>query len=347
MTDPQLTEDLRWMRRAIKLSTKGFPAPNPHVGCVLVKDGKVVGEGYHHFAGDLHAEANALRKAGEEARGASCYTTLEPCNHYGRQPPCSEALIQAGVSRVVIAVMDPVAGHGGGAEKLRASGVTVDVLPTNYDVVYEAQRANWQFLTAHRSGRPVVVVKAAMSLDGRIALPSGESQWITGEVARLEGHRLRAELGAVLVGRKTVEKDDPQLTARIPKVVNQPTRIVLDPRKVLTGNERIFGPPGGTIQVAGHIDLEALLQGLFKERGITGVLVEGGAITIASFFEAGLVDRVELMIAPKLLGSGPSWVEGLKIPNLAAAPALRILDMRRLGSDLWVSAETRRDIERH
>jgi diaminohydroxyphosphoribosylaminopyrimidine deaminase/5-amino-6-(5-phosphoribosylamino)uracil reductase len=347
---PSPSVDAEFMRRAIEVSRNGFPAPNPHVGCVVVLNGEIVGEGFCNHAGGRHAEANALVAAGDRAQNATAYVTLEPCNHFGRTPPCSEALIKAGVKRVVIASADrnPIA--AGGASRLREAGIEVDegVLEA------EAAEANPQFLFAVRHRRPRVVVKAAMSLDGRIALPSGESKWITGPEARAEGHRLRAECGAVLVGRCTVETDDPQLTARILGVVNQPLRIVLDPAHRLKGNERVFDDqaptlhvrPGGDLDVpqqVGQLDLQALLDQLFN-RGVTGILVEGGAKTVSAFFRAGLVDQVELFVAPKLLGDGPSWLQGLELPRLADAPELSIEHSRTVGRDLWLSCSVPRSL---
>lgn len=320
------------MARAVELSARGFPAPNPHVGCVLVRDGVAVGEGWHEHAGGPHAEAMALSNAGEAARGATAYVTLEPCNHYGRTPPCSEALVRAGVERVVIACPDPNPRAAGGAERLREAGIPVEI-----GVLQKlAAGANRPWLTAMRLKRPYVVIKAAVSLDGRIALPSGESKWITGEKAREAAHRLRAECGAVLVGRRTVELDDPQLTARIPGVFNQPTRIVLDPENKLKGTERIFDDQAPTRHITGEIDLPQLLADLFGA-GYTGLLVEGGGTTIAGFITARLVDAFELFLAPKVLGDGPSWITGLHLEGLPDAPAFSITGIKRLGDDLQVS----------
>lgn len=292
-----------------------------------------MGEGYHHHAGAPHAEVAALNDAGDRARGADAYVTLEPCNHTGRTGPCSVALIQAGVRRVVVACPDPNPKAQGGAVRLREHGIPVEMGVLEE----EAARENGQFLEAMRLRRPRVVVKAAASLDGRIALPSGESQWITGPAARRAGHRLRAECGVVLVGRRTVEMDDPHLTARIPGVVNPPLRVVLDPHNRLKGTERVFDASAPTRHVTGRIDLADLLQDLYRE-GQTGLLVEGGGATIASFFRAGLVDRVELFLAPKLLGDGPAWLQGLELPGLDRAPRLEIERIRRTGPDLRLSA---------
>lgn len=331
-------DDAALMRRAIVLSRRGYPAPNPHVGCVLARAGEIVGEGYHHHAGGPHAEIVALREAGNRARGADAFVTLEPCNHFGRTPPCSHALLASGVRRVVVAVPDPNPRAAGGGGYLEERGI-----PTEFGLLAgEAAAANVQFLFAMREGRPHVVVKVAAGLDGRIALPTGESRWITGVAARRAGHRLRAECGAVLVGRRTVQADDPELTARIPGVVNPPLRIVLDPDGRLSGTERIFNEQAPSRHVVGPIDLPMLLGELFREK-VTGLLVEGGAETISRFVRAGLVDQVELFLAPKLLGDGPVWLNGLTLPGLAAAPRLAIGRIQRLGDDLRISADVIRE----
>ncbi len=322
------------MKRAIVLSRRGYPAPNPHVGCVLVRAGEVVGEGFHAYAGGPHAEAAALAQAGEHARGATAYVTLEPCAHFGRTPPCSRALLAAGVERVVVACPDPNPEAAGGAREIAEAGVKVEVGLLER----EAAQANRQFLFAFAAGRPFVVAKAACSLDGRIALPTGESKWITSPGARLQGRKLRAECGAVLVGRRTVELDDPLLTARMRGALNQPVRVVLDPHARLKGSERVFGPEARTIRVTGAIDLPSLLRTLFAE-GIRGLLVEGGAATIGGFLAAGLVDRLELFLAPKLLGAGPAWCSDLGVGSLADALSWNIVSTRRVGPDIWISAE--------
>jgi len=336
----------RFMRRAIELSINGFPAPNPHVGCVIVKNGEIVGEGFHDHAGGPHAEVVALQQAGEKARGADVYVTLEPCNHTGRTPPCSNALINAGVASVRIATVDFNPKATGGMEALRDAGIglMIGILEE------EAYKVNEQFLTAMRRATPYVVGKVAMSLDGRVSLPNGESKWITNEDSRAMGHRLRAECGAVLVGRNTVVRDNPLLTARVDGVVNQPTRIVLDPNSALSGMEKVFGDEAPTIHVVkqplherqlqapmngNEIDLPALLKSLF-DRGITGILIEGGPITLGHFLKQGLLDRLEVFVAPKALGSGPAWVQ-LQVDHLANAYALDLRAMRQLGSDIWLT----------
>lgn len=335
------------MRRAITLSKRGYPAPNPHVGCVLAQNGVIVGEGWHSYAGGPHAEAVALAKAKDKARGATAYVTLEPCNHQGRTPPCSRALLDAGVSEVFVACADPNPKAAGGLDYLRAQGIAVH----SGLLEPQAAAANGQFLFAMRHGRPLIVLKAAIGLDGRSSLASGESKWITSADARKVVHELRAELGSVLVGAGTVVADNPSLSARIRGVRNQPKRIVLDYEGCLSGTETVFDQSSETLcyvrdPVAPHqsgaprgdqgFDLKELARTWF-ERGITGVLVEGGPRTHSSFLKAGLADRVELFIAPKLLGNGPAWFSA-DTQILDAAPNLSLERVKRVGPDLWITA---------
>jgi len=335
------------MMRAVELSRLGFPAPNPHVGCVIVADGEVVGEGYHDHAGGPHAEIVALRQAGKKARGATVFVTMEPCNHHGRTPPCAAALLEAGVARVVAAYRDPIPSHSGGLERLRTAGMEVHV-----GLMEETARAaNLPWLTAVERAYPYVVAKAAMTLDGRIAMPDGRSKWITGEQARAEAHRLRAECGAVLVGRATVEKDDPSLTVRHIEVVNQPLRIVLDPSRKVAKGAKIFDREAPSLRfVAGQpmdgeaaapysdgaFDLRAVLKELYA-RGVTSVLVEGGALTIGKFYEAGLIDRIELFVAPKVFGAGKMWIEASPSGPAIEEPDFKIVHARSVGNDAWIS----------
>lgn len=329
------------MERAIELSKRGFPAPNPHVGCVIVKNGEIVGEGWHDHAGGPHAEADALDRAGDLAHGADVYVTLEPCNHQGRTPPCSQALIRSGVSRVFIANHDPNPRAGGGADALRAAGVHVEVGLC----AEEAESANHVFLTAMRRKRPFVVAKAAVTSDGFIARSDGTSKWITGEEARAVGHRLRAEMGCVLVGWITAHLDDPELTARIPGVVNQPLRVVLDPLGMCNPKLRLFTDGHRTVRFVhggratrpddvelasddGGFAIADVLETLFQ-MGVIGVLVEGGAETLASFFRQGLVDRLEKFTSPKTFGEGLHWL-GKDPPEVRLE---RLLE-EHLGDDL-------------
>lgn len=334
-----------FMRRAIELSRGGFPAPNPHVGCVIVHDGVVIGEGFHTHAGAPHAEVVALSSAGSSARGADLYCTLEPCSHQGRTPPCTDAIIEAGVTRVFVAVRDPNPLAKGGLDRLKTSGVACDSGLLEED----ASEANRVFLTAMKRGRPFVVAKAATTSDGFIAKPDGTSKWITGTEARDAGHRLRAELGCVLVGRSTVEMDDPQLTARLPDVVNQPLRVVLDPSAKLGEEKTVFSDGGSSLRFVAPgmsvraadveiacddgFDLQAVLNELFS-RGVTGVLVEGGGETISSFLRAGLVDRVERFVSRKSFGEGLHWL-GSEPPEFE----LKEISRETLGDDEHVSYE--------
>ncbi|MCH7944451.1 MAG: bifunctional diaminohydroxyphosphoribosylaminopyrimidine deaminase/5-amino-6-(5-phosphoribosylamino)uracil reductase RibD [Armatimonadetes bacterium] len=329
----------RLMRRAVEISRHGFPAPNPHVGCVIAVGAEVVGEGFHDHAGGPHAEAVALKRAGKRAQGADLYCTLEPCDHHGRTPPCSHAIVEAGVRRAFVAVEDPNADAAGGLDRLREAGVECNVGL----LAAEAEDANLTFLTAMRRRRPYVVAKAAVTADGFIAREDGGSKWITGEPAREAGRRLRAEMGCVLVGRRTAEIDDPELTVRVPGIVNQPLRVVLDPRAALSSGLKLFSDGGETVRVVRDgaaqrggdlevacdddgLDLDAALRALFL-RGVVGVLVEGGGETIASFLRAGLVDEVHLFRSPKEFGKGRYWLG-------ESPPLVKLNEVRRTKLDV-------------
>ena len=338
----QAETDSRLMLRAIDLSKKGFTAPNPHVGCVIALNDEIVGEGYHHHAGGDHAELEALRMAGSRAKGSTAYVTLEPCNHHGRTPPCSVALISAGVRRVVVACADPNPKASGGMARLADAGIVTEI-SLHAD---RAADANIMFLTAMKHKRPFIVVKAAASLDGRIALPTGESKWITGTPARKQANRLRADCGAVLVGRKTVEADDPHLTARVGGVVNQPLRLVLDPTSRLNSHWNIFDSSAPSLHLVegalglrarnGRFDLNEICAALF-EVGLTSLLVEGGGYTVTSFIKAGLADRIELFLAPLIIGNGLSWIQGLELGFLSEAPRYRVVRVKNLSGDLQIT----------
>jgi diaminohydroxyphosphoribosylaminopyrimidine deaminase/5-amino-6-(5-phosphoribosylamino)uracil reductase len=336
------------MSRAVELSKQGFPAPNPRVGCVIERDGQVVGEGYHDHAGGPHAEIVALREAEGSTQGATVHVTLEPCNHHGRTGPCSEALIAAGVSKVVYAVADPNPVASGGAARLRAAGIEV----LEGVLAESAAEANFMWLTAVRRQWPYIVGKAAISMDGRTSLPNGSSKWITGKGARAQGQLLRAQCGAVLVGRGTVERDDPSLTVRDIDVVNQPRRIVLDRYRTLRASRKLFNgeapvlrvvasPPGpNEVEAAvedGRIKLDDLLSKLFR-LGITSILIEGGSSTLSRFMEAGLVDRLELFVAAKLLGSGNTWATFGALTDVMQAQLWHFNELRMLGEDIWITA---------
>jgi diaminohydroxyphosphoribosylaminopyrimidine deaminase/5-amino-6-(5-phosphoribosylamino)uracil reductase len=335
------------------------------VGAVIVRDGEIVGEGYHQRAGTPHAEIHALRAAGERARGATMYVTLEPCCFHGRTPPCTEALITAGIAEVHIAMLDPnprVAGRGRAA--LEAAGIRTVV----GEEEAAARALNAAFVTWITTGRPLVIAKFAMSLDGKIATPTGESQWITGPQARRRVHETRDIVDAILVGADTVLADNPQLTTRLDgrSDVHHPLRVILDSRGRVPLEAQVFDPalPGRTVvattaampdatrraleerdvQVlslpadeAGRVALPALLDTLGRME-ITSLLVEGGATVLGSFFDAGLVDQVMAFVAPRIIGgaAAPGPVAGRGAARLAATPRLRDVQVERLGSDVLI-----------
>jgi len=345
------------MARALQLAERGAftTKPNPMVGCVIADGGRVLGEGWHERAGEPHAEVHALRAAGERARGATAYVTLEPCAHHGRTPPCADALVAAGVTRVVAACRDPfyqVAGQG--FAKLAAAGVAVD-----YGLMEVAARQlNSGFFSRIERGRPWVRVKLGMSLDGRTALENGESKWITSEDARADVMRWRARAGALLTGIGTVLADDPRLTVRLPgdEPFVAPLRVVLDPRGRLPKSAGLLTDgAAGTLAVHGEdvvpdyaddvaafavrrrgtgLDLDAVLAQL-AQRGINEVQVEAGATLSGALVAAGRVDELLLYIAPVLLGErGRPLLAGVTPATMAERLALDLVDTRRVGPDL-------------
>jgi diaminohydroxyphosphoribosylaminopyrimidine deaminase/5-amino-6-(5-phosphoribosylamino)uracil reductase len=348
------------MRLAIREAEKGLgrTSPNPAVGAVIVKAGKVVARGHHARAGGPHAEAAALAAAGPRARGADLYTTLEPCDHHGRTPPCSRAILAAGIRRVFVGSHDPnPLVDGRGVARLRAGGVEVerDVLRGECD----ALNAHWfRYITARR---PYVTLKAAVTLDGRLATAAGDSRWVTGPEARAMVHRLRDRVDAVLVGAGTARADDPRLTTRLPGGGGRdPLRIVLDTGLGLPARLRLFRQRSAARTIVAHasgrarrlgpnvellrcrrgpagIDLADLLRRL-GERGITHVLVEGGAAVHGSFLRAGLVDRVLLFVAPRLVGGdGLGWVGGPGVRRMRDALRLTDVEVEEIGDDLLIA----------
>lgn len=297
--------DQQFMRRALELAGSGFSAPNPCVGCVIVQGESIVGEGFSEPAGGAHAEVVALRQAGKSAKGATVYVTLEPCNHQGRTGPCSLALIAAGVRRVVFAVADPSPKATGGGLVLAEAEIIVE----SGLLAEEASKKHEQFLFSVAHERPFVTVKAAITQDGFLAKLDGTSKWISSPEARLDAHRLRAERGSVLVGRGTVQADNPLLTARVDGVVNQPVRIVLDPSSKLSGSEQVFNGDAETLWIREEAPIPNLLSDLYQ-RGIRGVLVEGGAETIRRFLESGLVEEIVLYVGDLSFGQGKAWHGG-------------------------------------
>jgi diaminohydroxyphosphoribosylaminopyrimidine deaminase / 5-amino-6-(5-phosphoribosylamino)uracil reductase len=337
------------MRRAVELAARGVTTtlPNPVVGCVLLApDGQTVGEGWHQQAGGPHAEVMALAAAGERARGATAVVTLEPCAHSGRTGPCADALLAAGVRRVVIAVPDLSKAAAGGAERLRAGGVEVLVGV----LADEATTANEPWLTATRLGRPFVTWKFAASLDGRVAAADGSSRWITGAEARQDVHRLRAEVDTMMVGVGTVLADDPQLTvrdARSRPAERQPLRVVVDSHGRTPAGAKVRDQTAPTwIATAaevgaggkdGRVELHTLLTRLY-EQGRRHVLLEGGPRLAAAMVEAGLVDRVVAYLAPVLLGAGPNALANAGITAIGDAVRLHPFDVRQVGVDVRVLA---------
>jgi diaminohydroxyphosphoribosylaminopyrimidine deaminase/5-amino-6-(5-phosphoribosylamino)uracil reductase len=360
------------MRAALALARRGLGRvwPNPAVGCVIARDGRVVGRGWTQPGGRPHAETEALARAGDQAQGATAYVTLEPCCHWGQTPPCADALIAAGVRRVVVAVEDPdprVA--GGGLARLHTAGLVVE---TGLCAA-EAAEINAGFFQRIRLGRPLVTLKLATSLDGRIAAPSGESRWITGLPARERGHLLRATHDAILVGTGTVIADDPQLTCRLPGLAdNPPVRVALDRRLRIPLTARLITEArvtptwvvtlagadearqqalrdAGVVVIpaapdpAGHIDLAQAL-GLLGERGLTRLLVEGGGRLAAALLRAGLVDRLVWFHAPVLLGGdGVPAIAALGLDRLAGAPAFERVSSESVGNDVLSIFRARRD----
>ena len=353
--------DREFMARALALAEQGLctTTPNPRVGCLLVKEGRVVGEGWHPRAGEPHAEANALSQAGDAARGATAYVTLEPCSHFGRTPPCADALIAAGVRRVVAAMEDPnpqVAGQG--LAKLRAAGIDVEVGM----LAEEAAELNVGFVARMRRGRPWVRVKVAASLDGKTALNNGKSQWITGAEARRDAHAWRARSCAILTGIGTVLADDPALTVREVPCQRQPLRVVADSRLKIGMTAKVLAGPGALVFAAGadavksaalrqagvdvmllpngagQVDLDAMLRELAR-RGINELLVEGGSRLNGALLADDLVDELLIYQAPMLIGERARGMFDLpELVELGSARRLAVIERRLLGPDIFLRA---------
>ncbi len=351
------------MWRALALARRGMgeTRPNPPVGAVLVKDGVVVGEGFHPRAGGPHAEVVALEAAGERARGATLYVTLEPCNHQGRTPPCAPALVERGVSRVHYAIEDPNPVSAGGAEALRRAGVEVHRGPLRQPAAHLL--AGFASLTERK--RPRFSLKVAVSLDGRLAIANGDSRWITSMSARAWVHRRRREADAILVGAGTVRRDNPALTTRLVRG-HTPDRFVVDSKLSVRPDARIWNADGArrvavTTEAApeaarqaleaqgvevwslpagddGRVPLRAFAARLGEE-GYTNLLCEGGGVLAGSLFASHLVDVAWVMIAPNILlgGGGPGWTEGLRVPAVARGLRLARRELRPMGPDLLMT----------
>lgn len=365
-------QDEIYMARAMKLAQRGrfTTHPNPNVGCVIVNDGEIVGEGFHYRAGEPHAEVHALRMAGEKARGATAYVTLEPCSHHGRTPPCCEALIAAGVTRVVASMQDPnpqVAGRG--LYRLQQEGIDV----SHGLMMQDAEAINKGFLKRMRTGFPYIQLKLGASLDGRTAMANGESQWITSPQARRDVQRLRAQSHAILTSSETVLADDPAMTVRWDELnadtqalypqenLRQPLRIIIDSQNRVTPEHRIVQQPGETwiartkddtrewpegvrtIMVPernGYLDLVVLMMLLGKQQ-VNSIWVEAGPTLAGALLQAGLVDELIVYVAPKLLGHdarGLFVLPGLE--KLADAPQLKFSEIRPVGPDVCLHLTT-------
>jgi diaminohydroxyphosphoribosylaminopyrimidine deaminase / 5-amino-6-(5-phosphoribosylamino)uracil reductase len=352
------------MQRCLELAQKGAGTvnPNPMVGCVIVQNGKIIGEGFHKIFGGPHAEIFALKSAGKKAKGATLYVSLEPCVHFGKTPPCTDAIIRAGISKVVIASKDPnPLVRGKGIRQLRTAGIQVKVGLLEK----EAELLNEKFFTFMKTGLPFVGIKLAQTLDGRIADVTGKSKWITSQTARKEVHRLRYEYGAVLVGANTILKDNPELTVRFVKGRN-PVRIVVDGRLSLPTSRKIFNTFAAPtwlltsvkavkaniqkvqklvsqgvrvlpVSSAYSINAESILRTLAMER-VSSVFVEGGACTVDGFVSRSLADKLYLFTAPKILGGGLNGF-CFKTPNiLNKSQKLIVTKTSSVGDDLLIEA---------
>ncbi|WP_342639627.1 bifunctional diaminohydroxyphosphoribosylaminopyrimidine deaminase/5-amino-6-(5-phosphoribosylamino)uracil reductase RibD [Proteus faecis] len=367
--------DEHYMRRAIELAALGrfTTSPNPNVGCVIVKEGEIIGEGYHHHAGGPHAEVNALKMAGDKAKGATAYVTLEPCSHFGKTPPCADALINAGVKRVVAAMQDPnpqVAGRG--LHKLLSAGIDV----SHGVLMQEAEKLNVGFFKRMRTGFPYIQLKLGASLDGKTALTSGESQWITSKASRRDVQNFRAQASAILTTSATVLADNPSMNVRWDELsdeikalypeetLRQPIRIVADSQNRVTEHHKITQIEGecwlartksqpadwqGNVSEIllptngknSGVDLVLLMMQLGK-RNINTVWVESGAHFAAALLEAGLVDELIIYIAPKILGNDARGLFALSpLSSLSEAPEFTVDSLQQIGSDIRVCLKPR------
>jgi diaminohydroxyphosphoribosylaminopyrimidine deaminase/5-amino-6-(5-phosphoribosylamino)uracil reductase len=363
--------DARHLFRAIELAWegRGRTSPNPLVGAVVVKDGRVIGEGWHAAVGEPHAERAALAACSEDPAGATLYVTLEPCAHHGRTPPCTEAIAEAGIARVVVASDDPTEkASGRGLGILRDEGIEVEVM--GGEVAEAARLQNQPFRKHARTGRPLVVLKSAMTLDGKVATRTGDSQWISGEDSRARAHRWRAESDAVAVGIGTALADDPRLTARVDGVHRQPRRVVFDSeaRLPLTSNLVRSAHEAPVILVAGRAASRTGVQGLetagvevlvisgqnegarvaaaldeLGRREIQTILLEGGPHLAGAFFDAGEIDEMRTFIAPMVAGGreAPASIEGHGVEQIGAARRALATEVERIGDDVLVTARLR------
>ncbi|MBI4051491.1 MAG: bifunctional diaminohydroxyphosphoribosylaminopyrimidine deaminase/5-amino-6-(5-phosphoribosylamino)uracil reductase RibD [Elusimicrobia bacterium] len=348
--------DAYWMLQALKLARRGLGrvSPNPMVGCVLVKKGKKIGEGYHSFFGGPHAEVAALKNAGTAARGSTAYVNLEPCNHWGKTPPCTQSLIRSGIRRAVIAMRDPNPIAKGGIPTLLSSGIQV----RTGILELEARQLNRPYLTNILQKRPYVILKAASSLDGKISTASGKSKWITSAKARAAGHKWRSEVDAILVGINTIIKDDPSLTSH--GQGRDPIRVILDTHFKISSHAKVLKNTGTTVIATalklapprfrkeevhvlhvprknGELDLRQVLKELAR-MGIGTLLVEGGASVHTSFLQEDLADEARIFLAPKLIGGEKTktFFEGSGAQQLDKALHLKNMEVKTIGPDILV-----------
>lgn len=358
------THDYEWMAQALRLAAQGLytTTPNPRVGCVIIKDGQCVGSGRHLKAGEPHAEIYALREAGQQAAGATAYVTLEPCSHFGRTPPCADALVNAGVRRVVIAMQDPnplVAGKG--VAKLQAHGISVTVGVCES----QARALNPGFISRMTRQRPYVRLKIAATMDGRTALSNGESQWITGDDARKDVHHWRAQSCAIITGIQTILKDNASLTVREVETSRQPFRVILDSQLRIPPDAKVLADGKAMVAYAhsdatklqtldalgvqtlhapgkhGQVDLLSVMQSLVS-LPCNEVLVEAGAKLSGAFLQSGIVDELLLYYAPKLMGDSARGMFTLPaFSKMTDALNLKIIDLRQFGQDIRITAQLR------
>lgn len=363
MRVPQRTIDARYMKQALSLARKGAGKvfPNPMVGCVIVKDGRIIGEGFHARFGGPHAEVVALAQAGPRARGSTLYATLEPCDHTGKTPPCTRSIIAADVARVVVAMLDPNPRVGGrGISRLRRNSVQVSLGTLGL----EARSLNAAYIRSWKQKTGRVIAKAAMTLDGKIATRSGDSKWITSEAARNLGYRTRCSVDAVLVGRNTVQQDNPALTGH--GFGSNPVRVVIDPALRTSLDSAVYNREAPTILVhcaggpsrkledarckgilpvylpakGGDIPFRTIVRKLW-DFGIRRILIEGGGETLAAAFAAGVVTEVMFFVAPRIVGGkgAKTPVEGAGVRNLVAATLLTEMRARPIGPDILLTAK--------
>ncbi len=341
--------DIDYIKKAIELAKLGMgkTSPNPLVGAVIVKEGKIVGEGYHERYGAPHAEAVAIQRAGGNTLGATLYVNLEPCNHYGLTPPCTEAIIKAGIKRVVISMVDPnPLVHGKGIQRLLSAGIEV------VTGVYEEQALwiNRGYVKRIKTGMPWVILKAAITLDGMVADVEGNSKWITNQPARREVHILRKSVDGIIVGWKTVNQDDPSLDVRLVESDHTPRPVILDTylqvrsdAKILSRHPLIFTRNPNRIKMKGTVELmnidphnlHAVLKAL-GDKGMNMVMVEGGSELFSSFLREGCVDEIYLFIAPKLLGAGLLWTQKLDPLKISNPLHLQLVEVKVFGSDVML-----------